>query len=716
VNVGAASTLGENEEAFMSEKRHTNRLIHETSPYLRQHAHNPVDWYPWGEEAFERARREDKPILLSIGYSACHWCHVMERESFENEEIARLMNEHFINIKVDREERPDLDAIYMSAVQAMTGHGGWPLTVFLTPEGVPFYGGTYFPPVDRHGLPAFPRVLRAVADAYRTRRGEIEKAGRELLAHVQAMNAWRPSERELTPQVLDTAYRALIEQFDPIHGGFGRAPKFPAPMVLEFLLRVYRRTGDAYALQMVEQTLVRMARGGIYDQLGGGFHRYAVDAQWLIPHFEKMLYDNALLAHVYVIAHQLTGNAFYREIAEETLDYVRREMTGPHGGFYAAQDADSEGEEGRFYIWTPAEIRAALGEREGEIVCRYFGVTEWGNFEGKNVLSVPRDPEVIARLEGLTVSELMAIVRRARRVLYERRQQRVKPHRDEKVLAAWNGLMLRSFARAAVVLERDDYYQVARRNAEFLLTALRRDGALWHTFAEGVAKIPAYQDDYACVIDGLLALYEADFDPRWFQEARALTDAMLERFWDAEQGGFFYTSAEHADVIVRVKEAFDNATPSGNSVAAEVLLRLYHLTGEAAYWERAHAILRLFAEAMQRHPYGFGRMLGALDVMLAPALEIALVGDWQAPETRAMRRLLAERYMPHAVVAFRPLDDDEAPRVIPLLRDREPLRDPEGRPAPCTAYVCEHFICHRPVTRPEELEDLLPPKGPATRA
>jgi len=699
----------------MDEKRHVNRLIHETSPYLRQHAHNPVDWYPWGDEAFDRARREDKPILLSIGYSACHWCHVMERESFENEEIARLMNEHFVNVKVDREERPDLDAIYMSAVQALTGHGGWPLTVFLTPEGVPFYGGTYFPPVDRHGLPAFPRVLRAVAEAYRTRRGEIEKAGRELLAHLRAMNTWTPTEHALTPDILDSAYRTLIEQFDATFGGFGRAPKFPAPMVLEFLLRMYLRTGDDFAREMVERTLVRMARGGIYDHVGGGFHRYAVDAQWLIPHFEKMLYDNALLAHTYLAAYQITENVFYREIVEETLDYVLREMTDPQGGFYAAQDADSEGEEGKFYVWTPAEIRAVLGEREGEIVCRYFGVTDVGNFEGKNVLSVPRDPEVIARLEGLTVSELMALIRRARQALRVHREQRIKPLRDEKIIAAWNGLMLRSFARAALVLERDDYYQAARRNAEFLLTALRRDGGLWHTFAQGVAKIPAYQDDYACIIDGLLALYETDFDPRWFREALALTEVMLERFWDAEQGGFFSTSAEHGDVLVRLKEAFDNATPSGNSVAAEVFLRLYHFTGDAAYWERAQTILRLFADAMRRHPYGFGRVLCALDLALAPAQEIALVGDSEAPETRALRRHLATRYLPHAVVAFCRFGDEEAPRLIPLLRDREPLRDPEGHPAPCTAYVCENFVCHQPVTRVEELDRRLPPKGPATR-
>ncbi len=700
----------------MDEKRHVNRLIHETSPYLRQHAHNPVDWYPWGDEAFDRARREDKPILLSIGYSACHWCHVMERESFENEEIARLMNEHFVNIKVDREERPDLDAIYMSAVQALTGHGGWPLTVFLTPEGVPFYGGTYFPPVDRHGLPAFPRVLRAVAEAYRTRRGEIEKAGRELLAHLRAMNTWTPAEHALTPDLLDAAYRTLIEHFDATHGGFGRAPKFPAPMVLEFLLRIYLRTGDDFAREMVERTLVRMARGGIYDHVGGGFHRYAVDAQWLIPHFEKMLYDNALLAHTYLAAYQITGNVFYREIVEETLDYVLREMTDPHGGFYAAQDADSEGEEGKFYVWTPAEIRAVLGEREGEIVCRYFGVTDWGNFEGKNVLSVPRDPEVIARLEGLTVPELMALIRRARQTLRAHREQRTKPLRDEKIIAAWNGLMLRSFARAALVLNRDEYYQAARRNAEFLLAALRRDKGLWHTFAHGVAKIPAYQDDYACLIDGLLALYETDFDPRWFREALALTQVMLEHFWDAEQGGFFSTSPEHRDVPVRLKEAFDNATPSGNSVAAEVFLRLYRFTGDVVYWERAQAILRLFADAMRRHPYGFGRLLCALDLALAPAQEIALVGDPEAPETCALRRHLAACYLPHAVVAFRRVGDEEAPRLIPLLRDREPLRDPEGRPVPCTVYVCENFVCHPPVTRIEELERWLPPKVSATHS
>lgn len=687
----------------MTQQRQPNRLIHETSPYLRQHAYNPVDWYPWCEEAFERARREDKPILLSIGYSACHWCHVMERESFENEEIARLMNELFVNIKVDREERPDLDALYMAAVQAMTGQGGWPMTVFLTPDGVPFFGGTYFPPEDRYGMPGFPRVLMGVARTYRERRQDILTAGRELMTHLRRLHDVTPSPGEPTADLMDMAFAHFSRTFDPDEGGFGRAPKFPPSMVVNFLLRYFHRTGRDEARDMVELTLQKMARGGIYDQLGGGFHRYATDARWLVPHFEKMLYDNALLARAYLAAYQATGNPLYRRIVEETLDYVIREMTDPSGGFYSTQDADSEGEEGKYFVWTRQEILDLLGDAEGDIVCRYFGVTDQGNFEGKNILSIPREMEIVARLEGLSVEKLGEIIERGRRVLFAARHKRVPPHRDEKIIVAWNGLMLRSFAEAAAVLESERYRQVARRNAEFLLSRLRRERGLLHCFADGVAKIPAFVDDYACLCDGLLALYEVDFDLRWLQEAQALAQEMIERFWDQQVGGFFYTSDAHTDVPMRLKDFFDNATPSGNSVAADVLLRLSRLLDREDYREKTATILRLAHDAMTRFPSGFGHLLCVLDALLSPSKEFVLVGEPDSEPTKAMLRVIHRRFLPNKVIVVGRPDDDCAPKVIPLLRDRVPPSEGSG----CAVYVCENYTCQLPVVRSEDLEQHL---------
>ncbi|MBX6341813.1 MAG: thioredoxin domain-containing protein, partial [Thermomicrobiaceae bacterium] len=530
-----------------------NRLIHETSPYLLQHAHNPVDWYPWGEEALRAAREQDKPILLSIGYSACHWCHVMERESFESEAIARIMNERFINIKVDREERPDLDSIYMVAVQMMTGQGGWPLTVFLTPDLQPFYGGTYFPPEDRLGMPGFPRVLLAASEAYRTRRQEVEQSAREVSQHLQAHFAATAPPSALSEATLDEAARNLARQFDRVNGGFGGAPKFPAPMALEFLLRTWRRAGVPRALEMVELTLTKMARGGIYDQVGGGFHRYAVDAVWLVPHFEKMLYDNALLARVYALAYQATGGSLYRRVAEETCDYVLREMTSPEGAFYSTQDADSEGEEGKFYVWTPEEIDAALPPREAEIAKRYFGVTEAGNFEGKTVLSVPEPPERVAADLAMSPDALEAAVREIRDRLYAARAGRVWPGRDEKVLAAWNGLMLRALAEVGAALDRPDYVDAAARCARFLRDHLDRGGTLSRVFKDGRAHVDGYLEDYAALADGLVSLYEATFEPAWLDWARDLLARAVDRFADPQGGGFFDTPAMAGDLITRPK-------------------------------------------------------------------------------------------------------------------------------------------------------------------
>ena len=678
-----------------------NRLAQETSPYLLQHANNPVDWYPWGPEALDKAKAEDKPILLSIGYSACHWCHVMEHESFENEDIARLMNDNFINIKVDREERPDLDSIYMEAVQILTGHGGWPMTVFLTPDGEPFYGGTYFPPGDRSGMPGFPRVLLGVAEAYRARRGEVLQSVQQIKSHLGQSLAFQPTREPLQKEILDNAYRALARQFDRRHGGFGGAPKFPQPMNLEFLLRIHHRTGEPGALLMVEQTLQAMANGGMYDQLGGGFHRYSVDAEWLVPHFEKMLYDNALLSRVYVQAYQVTGDPFYRQIAEETYEYIRREMTSPEGGFYSTQDADSEGEEGKFFIWTPEEIERILGPEDARIFNAYYDVTPQGNFEGHSILNAPRSLETVAREVNVSVDRIREVLARGRAELFAEREKRVKPGRDEKILTGWNGLMLRSFAEAAWALDRDDYRQIAEANAEFVLAKLSQDGRLLRTYKDGQSKLNGYLEDYAMFADGLLALYQTTFDVRWFNEARRLADVMIEQFWDDQRGGFYDTSRDHENLITRPKDLFDNATPSGNSVAADLLLRLATLTGNTEYERYGTGTIRLVADAMTRYPTGFGRMLSVLDYYLASKREIAIVGDPADPATRALLGVLRRAFAPNQLVALRHPGDWEPADSIVILEDRPAF---DGKP---TAYVCENYTCLAPITQPADLAKAL---------
>jgi uncharacterized protein YyaL (SSP411 family) len=671
-----------------------NRLINETSPYLLQHAHNPVDWYPWGEEALQRARAENKPILLSIGYSACHWCHVMERESFEDPEIARLMNDNFVNIKVDREERPDLDTIYMEAVQAMSGQGGWPMTVFVTPDGVPFYGGTYFPPTDRLGMPGFRRVLTSVGEAYRRAPDEIRRSADQLRSHL-GRSLMGHEAGALDERVAAAAYQGLAASFDARHGGFGGAPKFPQPMNLEFLLCYYKRTGEPHALEMARVTLDHMRRGGIYDQLGGGFHRYSTDDVWLVPHFEKMLYDNALLARVYLEAYQVTGDEEYRQVVEETLGYVLREMTGPEGGFYSAQDADSEGEEGKFFIWTPREIAEVLGPGDAPLVVAYYGVTEQGNFEGRNILHLARPAEEVAQAHGVSPEKVRAAVERARRLLFAARERRVKPGRDEKVLTAWNGLMLRAFAEAARVLGRADYRATAEKNAAFLLATLRRDGRLLRTYKDGRARLNGYVEDYAALADGLLALYEVTFEPRWFAEARTLAEEMLRHFWDDAEGGFFNTSDDHEQLISRPKDLFDNAVPAGNSMAVDVLLRLGALTGEGRYAERAERTLQALSGVIPRAPGAFGRLLAALEFLLATPTEVAIAGDPDAPDTQALLAVVNGAYLPSVVTAVTRPGAMEA--GVALLEGRAMV---DGRAA---AYVCHHFACRRPVTTPQDL-------------
>ena len=681
----------------MGGEEHTNRLINETSPYLLQHAHNPVDWYPWGPEALERSRTEDKPILLSIGYSACHWCHVMEHESFENEAIAQLMNDNFVCIKVDREERPDLDSIYMNAVQMLTGHGGWPMTMFLTPELKPFYGGTYYPPEDRRGMAGFPRVLAAIADSYKNRRSEILASADAITAELKKSDRFIASNEMLTTDVLNTAFSALSGSFDDTHGGFGGAPKFPPSMTLMFLLRHHKRTNSAEALNMVETTLQKMAGGGMYDHLGGGFARYSVDARWLVPHFEKMLYDNALLTRVYLYAYQQTKTPLYRRVVEETLEYVIRDMIDPSGGFYSSEDADSEGEEGKFYVWKRAEVLSILGENDGEVFCEFFDVTETGNFEhGSSILNTPRSLEQFASEKGKSVDALAATLNAGKRRLFNAREGRVRPGRDDKTLAAWNGLMLTAFAEAANILGRDDYRAVAVRNAEFIRTHLMKDGRLLRTYKAGQAKLNGYLEDYAFVIEGLLAVYEATFELRFFALACELTDTMIARFWDEQEGGFYFTSVDHEALITRTKDYFDNATPSGNSVAAMALLKLGVLTRQQDYTRRAVAILRALRPAMSRYPSAFGYMLSGLDFYLSEPKEIAIVGRIDSHEARSFGEEIYSRYLPNKVVAACEPGDEAASAAIKLLAGRNAID------SKATAYVCRNYTCLAPATTAEE--------------
>lgn len=665
-----------------------NRLLYESSPYLQEHAHNPVDWYPWGQEALAKAQNEDKPIFLSIGYSACHWCHVMARESFEDERVAAFLNDHFVSIKVDREERPDLDRIYMAAVQAVSGHGGWPMSVFLTPQGKPFFGGTYFPPVPRYGMASFSDVLRAVLDAWRNRRDQVEQAGDQIVDIIRRnLDGQVPTEGGdvLGLHTLVNIVSRLESAYDAEHGGWGDAPKFPQPMIIEFLLRYHQLSGDAQALRMALDTLEAMARGGMYDQLGGGFHRYSVDDHWLIPHFEKMLYDNAQLARVYLHAWQITGHAFLRTIAEETLDYVMHEMTSPEGGFYSAQDADSEGEEGKFFLWTPQQIKSALGAQTSEFVSVY-GVTERGNFEGRTILHLvgsweQRDNLAEARARLLAV-----------------RNMRTRPKRDDKILTSWNGLMLAAYADAAVALGRADYLQTAEKNARFLLSALRRqDGRLWHTYRAGRARLNGYLEDYTHLIEGLLALYRVTFEPLWFRAAHELAEAIFAHF-EAPQG-FYDTSDDHEALLTRPRELQDNAVPSGNAMATLTLIQIAELVTEPRYNDHAQSSLEQVHPLLAQYPLAFGQWLIALELALSNRLSIAIVGAPDSPDMRALLQVCQLRYHPEWVIAAGLPDSPD--HAVPLLRGKRAI---DGR---ATAYICKGSTCYSPVTTPDALKDLL---------
>ena len=689
-----------NEQAGTAESlEFTNHLINESSPYLLQHAHNPVDWYPWGEEAFARARRENKPVLLSIGYSACHWCHVMAHESFEDEEIAQLMNENFVNIKVDREERPDLDHIYMNAVQMMTHHGGWPMTVFLTPDAVPFYGGTYFPPQDRYNMPGFPRVLLSVGEAYRERQTDIAETSKSLINELRRLSETNVSDQPIEKELLDAAYVGVIRSYDPVNGGFGGAPKFPPAMTLEFLLRTHIRTGNPQALEMVRHTAESMARGGMYDQLGGGFHRYSTDAKWLVPHFEKMLYDNALLSRFYLHYFQISDDMLAHDTTTGILDYVLREMTSPEGGFYSTQDADSEGHEGKFFVWDHKEVQTLLSGDDANLFCEYYDISPAGNFEGKNIPNVKLSLEELAKKHAVSAADAEESIKSSKARLFEIREQRIKPDRDEKILTAWNGLILASFAEAGAALNRPEYLEAARRNAGFVLSNLRRDGLLLRTYKAGIAKFNAYLEDYAFLIEGLVTLYETTGETHWLDEALTLTDKMVEEFWDKTSGGFFFTGNSHEELIVRSKDYFDNATPSGNSVAAIVLQRLAILTENQNYRNLAIAVLNQIADTARKYPSGFGYALSAVDFLVSTPKEIAIVAADQTSLNLFLSDIWA-KYLPNKVVAAQ-MNQQKSDSSIALLRNRGMIDNKT------TAYVCENYVCNEPVVDLQGLRQQL---------
>ena len=678
-----------------------NRLKEETSPYLLQHADNPVHWFPWCDDAFAQAVAEDKAILLSVGYSSCHWCHVMAHESFEHEETAALMNEHFINIKVDREERPDIDTIYMTAVQILTKSGGWPMTVFLLPDGRPFHGGTYFPLEPRFGMPSFRQVLYGIAQIYHNRRDEVERVANQLTQLIRGESLFQHEikKQSLTYEVLTEAQQEISAEYDQINGGFSQAPKFPQPMIIEFLSRQYVSTNDKNLLNQITHTLKKMAQGGIYDQIGGGFARYSVDEKWLVPHFEKMLYDNAQLSRVYINTWQLSKDHFFRRIAAEIYEYVLREMTAPFGGFYCATDADSEGIEGKYFVWEKKEIEEVLGE-DFELFCSYWGITDVGNFESKNILYLPKSDEEFTEQHGLLEDEWKCKVKGAKKLLYQQRSSRIPPLLDDKILTSWSGLMLASIAEAARVLDCCDLSDAANRAGYFLSKKMIQDkNVLLRSYRAGKSKIRAYLEDYACLIDGFIELYQLTFDEHWFLEARSLADYALFNF-RSEDGVFYDTSEHHESLVARSRNLQDGAFPSANAHLAKQLLRLSAYTGEAEYENAAVSILNRTISTLRQFPAAIAGSLNALHVLLNGITEVAIIGDPSWDETKQLLSVLEEEYRPNMVRALI-TEASSSKSAIPLLMGRRMI---DGK---ATAYVCKKFKCRLPVTHPDDLRKEL---------
>jgi uncharacterized protein YyaL (SSP411 family) len=697
-------------------KREPNRLIHEKSPYLLQHAYNPVDWYPWGDEALEKARKENKPIFMSIGYSTCHWCHVMEKESFADTQVAQLMNEAFVSVKVDREERPDLDHIYMTVCQILMRSGGWPLNIIMTPDRKPFYAATYLPKHSRLGRIGMVDLIPRIREVWNSRQDEVLESAEKIVGVLQTVEEGSLGD-DLGTATLDRAYEELSQRFDQKYGGFSVAPKFPTPHNFFFLLRYWRRTADEKALQMVEKTLHEMRKGGVYDQIGFGFHRYATDAEWLVPHFEKMLYDQALLAMAYVEAFQATGKEEYEQTAREVFDYVLRDMTSPAGGFYSAEDADSEGEEGKFYVWTDEALRDALPDEEAEVIIRAFNVKKEGNFReeatgrtlGSNILHIRQSLQEIASDLKISPEELLRRLETGRRKLFVIRERRPHPYKDDKILTDWNGLMIAALAKGARALESEVYAEAARKAAQFIIDHLHSDrGRLLHRYRDGQAGIMATADDYAFFIWGLVELYEATFDAQYLEKALALNEDMLKHFWDEKSGGFFFTPDDGEELIVRKKEINDAAIPSGNSVAMLNLLRLARLTGKPELEVRASQIERAFSNIAKQLPSGYTQLMSSVDFGIGVSYEVVIVGDSEANDTREMISALRSRFIPNMVVLFRPTGE-KSPEIAGIASFIQNYRGVDGK---ATAYVCMDHACHAATT---DIGEMLAKLGPLGR-
>ncbi len=683
--------------------KHTNKLIHETSPYLLQHAHNPVNWYPWGEDALKLASKQNKPIFLSIGYSACHWCHVMEKESFENEDVAHILNEHFISIKVDREERPDIDDIYMSAVQLMTQHGGWPLSVWLTPDLKPFFGGTYFPPDDRWGRMGFKNVLKRIRELWEDKRDEIINSAAEITTHLHSLNEVKTSQLEIDPKIWEQAYSEANSNFDSQYCGFGNAPKFPQPTELSFLMRYYFHTGNNHALKMAESTLQAMMHGGIHDQLGGGFHRYSTDRQWLVPHFEKMLYDNALLTIAYLEAYQLTGNQSYAETAAGILNYVLREMAAPHGGYYSSQDADSEGEEGRFFVWTKQEIESLLDESQAKLFCDIYGVSEAGNWEGINILNKRRNTDVVAQEYNISSEELQAQLGQAKKILLKERERRIPPETDDKILTAWNSLMISAMCKGFQVLGNKKFLESAEKSIQFILHNLYQNGRLLRSYRANQGRFDAYLSDYAFLTAALLDLYETTFNSDYLNQAFSLNEHMIDKFWDKSGHGFYFTAHNHEKLLLRTRKINDSAVPAGNSIAIGNLVRISVFTGSEQYREMAMRAVTVSANELKRLPFAYSALISSFDYLWGKSTEIVITGKKKSEQTQKMKMHVLRKFLPNKILLFagsQEFEEIEIAKISPALIEGKHAQNGQA-----LIYVCENYTCLQPFSTIEEFDE-----------